>query len=95
MHVYICRESRSKLGFYCVGILNRYCEDSVQADKSHYSDICKQFMETVGLHFPSYLYKAKFHTLLHLLDNMVDFGSTNMERYVLILYNNTSCYLPL
>ena len=74
--------------FMCLLILEvfkiAYCDRSVQAGESYYSEVCKNFVDAVGLHFPDFMNKAKIHLLLHLPQNLVDFGPTaafNTERY--------------
>ena len=64
-----------------------YCDSSVQADYTHYKSICKHFVDLVGQYYPNFMKKPKFHLLLHLADNIVDFGppsTFNTERCKLL-----------
>lgn len=61
-----------------------YCDYSVQADSAHYKSICKNFVDLVERYYPNFMKKPKVHLLLHLADNIVDFGppsAFNTERY--------------
>ena len=48
---------------------------------------CQSFVDSVKRHYPEFLLKPKIHLLLHLHENMTDFGPTmsyNTERYVVL-----------
>lgn len=63
-----------------------YCDSFVASKMSHYWEICQSFIDAVKEGCPEMLKKPKIHLLLHLPDNMHDFGPTaayNTERYIL------------
>lgn len=50
-----------------------------------YRETCKNFVDTVMEHLPELQQKLKVHLVLHLVDDMIDFGPTsafNTERYL-------------
>ena len=52
-------------------------------NKDSCHSVCVEFVEAVRLAFPDMLKKPKIHLLLHLVDNMIEFGPTsafNTER---------------
>ena len=52
-------------------------------DAENCRTICRDFIEAVKVAYPEMLKKPKVHLLLHLVDNMLDFGHTsayNTER---------------
>ena len=72
-----------------------YCNYFSLKDRDECKAICQEFVQEVTTCFPDLKKKVKIHTLLHLVDNMIDFGPTsafNTERYVVTViqgyYNN-------
>ena len=62
---------------YCVPL----CLDQVE----QYRHICQEFMASTAQYTPVYSKRLKTHLVLHLVDNMIDFGPTdcyNTERFV-------------
>ena len=60
-----------------------YCQPCIESNASDYEEICKEFVRAVMDNFPDYKKKAKIHLLLHLPDDVIDFGPTstfNTER---------------
>ena len=52
-------------------------------NKDSCHSVCVEFVEAVRVAFPDMLKKPKIHLLLHLVDNMIEFGPTsafNTER---------------
>ena len=61
-----------------------YCKPFSQSNMQECRVICREFVVAVKEHCPQFLKKVKVHLLLHLPDNMHDFGPTsafNTERY--------------
>ena len=62
-----------------------YCDDFHPDNLTEATEICKEFVEAVKVYKPALLQKPKFHLLLHLPQNMLEFGPTcsfNTERSV-------------
>ena len=62
---------------YCIPL----CLDQVE----QYRHICQEFMASTAQYMPVYSKRLKTHLVLHLVDNMIDFGPTdcyNTERFV-------------
>ena len=62
---------------YCVPL----CLDQVK----QYRHICQEFLASTAQYMPVYSKRLKTHLVLHLVDNMIDFGHTdcyNTERFV-------------
>ena len=65
-----------KVFYLCKGFLSTKNKDSCHS-------VCVEFFEAVRVAFPDMLKKPKIHLLLHLVDNMIEFGPTsafNTER---------------
>ena len=63
-----------------------YCNAFHPDNLTEAIETCKEFVEAVKLYKPALLQKPKFHLLLHLPQNMLEFGPTssfNTERSVL------------
>lgn len=61
-----------------------YCKDFHPDDIDEVDKVTKEFVESVRAYNGTLLNKVKFHLLLHLPQNMLDFGPTaayNAERY--------------
>ena len=66
-------------------------------ERAHaYQHTCQQFVDCVTQHMPEYCKRLKIHILLHLVDDMLDFGPTacySTERYNIIhVYNVIRLY---
>lgn len=62
-----------------------YCDHCIESEESEYRDTCQHFVDMVLEHLPHLGKKLKVHLMLHLSDNMMDFGPTasfNTERFV-------------
>ena len=62
-----------------------YCDYFSLKERDECIAICQSFVVEVASCFPDLKKKVKIHLVLHLVDNMVDFGPTsafNTERYV-------------
>ena len=62
-----------------------YCLPFGEHNADEYRATCQSFLTTVKQCQPELLQKAKIHLVLHLVDNMVDFGPCNCfntERYI-------------
>ena len=49
-----------------------------------FRDVCKTFVDMASIYMPEYAKRLKVHILLHLVDNMEEFGPTslfNTERF--------------
>ena len=60
-----------------------YCDRVSSSSTSRMADSCKSLLEAIKKDKPHLLNKPKFHLLLHLPKNMMDFGPTsafNAER---------------
>lgn len=60
-----------------------YCDFCVESEENQYQRVCREFVNSVKQHFPELSRKLKVHLILHLTDNMMDFGPTssfNTER---------------
>ena len=56
----------------------------MEAKFKEYREICSQFVASVTSYMPEYSSRLKVHILLHLVDDMVEFGPAscfNTERY--------------
>lgn len=52
--------------------------------KYYYKDLCSQFVSVTSEYMPQFSKRLKNHLILHLVDDMVDFGPPdcyNTERY--------------
>ena len=61
-----------------------YCQIFSLSRRDECQRVCEEFVSSIKEHFPHLQKKVKIHLLLHLTDNMVDFGPTssfNTERY--------------
>lgn len=70
-----------KSHYYIVRIV--YCKTFSTADLPNYRHLCQSFVEAVKVGCPELLKKPKIHLILHLPDNMQDFGppsAYNTER---------------
>ncbi len=64
-----------------------YCKPFRKQDLE-VKDVCSEFVTSVHMYKPELLRKPKFHLLLHLPEDMKDFGPTaafNAERYNILL----------
>ena len=60
-----------------------YCQLFKLGKEEEYQSICEAFVQSIKEHSPELQKKAKIHLLLHLTENMFDFGPTsafNTER---------------
>ena len=60
-----------------------YCSFYNPASEAQYRQICHNFVDAIRDHMPEMLQKPKIHLMLHIVDNMKDFGPTsayNTER---------------
>ena len=60
-----------------------YCQLYKLGKEEEHQSICEEFVQSIKEHCPELQKKAKIHLLLHLTENMVDFGPTsafNTER---------------
>jgi len=62
-----------------------YCQPVLLSRYNEYKQTCEDFVQTIHEHFPEFKSKVKIHLILHLPDNMIDFGPTSAfstERWV-------------
>ena len=60
-----------------------YCQPFMQANYDEYKEVCEKFVSAVHEHCPELRKKVKVHMILHLPENVKDFGPTsafNTER---------------
>ena len=60
-----------------------YCQPFMQANYDEYKEVCEKFVGAVHEHCPELRKKVKVHMILHLPENVKDFGPTsafNTER---------------
>ena len=65
-----------------------YCQPFVESSRNECKRICEEFVHNVHEHFPELKKKVKIHLILHLTENMLDFGPTsafNTERCIIFL----------
>ena len=65
-----------------------YCKSVRKSELPQYRSMVEEFVECVRRVVPDMLQKVKVHLLLHLPDNLMDFGppaNYNTERYILNL----------
>lgn len=81
------RFAHDKVTFHCLSsqvFRVTYCQKFSLSSRDEYQRVCEGFVSSVKEHFPHLQKKVKIHRLLHLIDNIVDFGPTssfNTERY--------------
>ena len=66
-----------------------YCQKFHLSSRDECQRVCEGFVSSIKEHFPHLQKNVKIHLLLHLIDNMVDFGPTssfNTERYIKSIY---------
>lgn len=66
-----------------------YCDYCVEDKESEYKEICKDFVDKILQYLPELGKKLKVHLILHLVDDMMDFGPTssfNTERYHRVIF---------
>ena len=64
-----------------------YCKPFFKEDFEDVQKICRSFVDAVQDYKEELLQRPKFHLMLHLTQNMLDFGPTaafNTERYIAI-----------
>ena len=69
-----------------------YCDYFSLKERDECKAICQSFVQQVASCFPDLTKEVKIHLLLHLVDNMVDFGPTsafNTERYNYVYYSRS------
>lgn len=72
-----------------------YCDPVVYTKEHDYKEVCQMFVDTCKEFMPEYCKRLKTHLLLHLVDNIMDFGPTpcfNTERLIGFRYNGVKCY---
>ncbi len=66
-----------------------YCKPFFKEDFEDVQKICRSFVDAVQDYKEELLQRPKFHLMLHLPQNMLDFGPTaafNTERYIAIAF---------
>uniref|UniRef100_A0A1X7UZ35 Uncharacterized protein n=1 Tax=Amphimedon queenslandica TaxID=400682 RepID=A0A1X7UZ35_AMPQE len=61
-----------------------YCISFSASDTAYWKNVCSEFVRVSVDYMPSYAKRLKTHLVLHLVDNILDFGPTqcyNTERY--------------
>ena len=61
-----------------------YCLPVLPDKALEYHQTCKEFVDCVAVYAPEYSRRLKTHLILHLVDDMMEFGPTqcyNTERY--------------
>lgn len=64
-----------------------YCLPFTPSKYDDYKDICEQFVTSVANYMPQFSKRLKVHLLLHLVDDMIQFGPAscfNTERYMYV-----------
>jgi hypothetical protein len=78
-------ESERKCWFLLAKIFRlAYCVPFSVKDVTQWKSVCSEFVATTAEYMPSYSKRLKTHLILHLVDNIVEFGPTqsfNTERY--------------
>ena len=71
-----------------------YCQTVEMSEHPRYRIVVENFVECLRDSVPDIMQKVKVHLLLHLPDNLIDFGppaNNNTERYKHLLLSSHSC----